>query len=179
MDQINRKLFEENMQWFNMFFKDLKTLYDNISTALINQVDLEEGRHFYYYAKPNLPSIPDYYVMGMRKKPEFAIQVYVILEPKMIKNPDFKYKEPSFIIVKHSRPDRMAHYSGFGNRVIYGNVKISNKYPSIVSGEILGRDPAQFHAFQVLLDPFINNPNPEPVIDSEIVKKLLDLENWN
>lgn len=120
MEPKDKQLFVDNFQWFNRFFDDLKTLFDKIAEALADEYELSEKRDWqgYYYYKPDShPSIPRYYMTGLRVK-TFSVQVFGILEPSLFKNnPDFT-PEPSLVVVKHSRSDRSVWTKNFGLRFI-------------------------------------------------------------
>lgn len=177
MDKEYQELFVSNVQWFNQFFFDLNTLFEYIAAELIENFDLDDNKYYYYSKSDYRPSIPDYYVMGMHKKEDYAIQVYAIINPGIVKNPHPFRKEPSFVIVKHSRGDRAAYHKDFGLRVISGNGVPAKESHEVISGKILGKEITHFHSFQVLFDLFLNLA-PKEAINTAIVEKLRSLETW-
>ena len=113
----------------------------------------------YYYEKyASEPSVPPYYTMELGGKGKaFALQTYAVIDPSMIKLREFK-AEPSFIVVKHSRPDLRLYLQYFGLSVIWGEkIDVASTAKGIVIGKFTAgiSKSERFQAFQVPFDSIL------------------------
>ena len=181
MDAKEKEIFQKNFVWFNHFFDDLGQLLEEISNNLAGKLKLATSNKNWYYPKSNYqPTIPSYYVTALSNK-EFVVQVYAILDTDLIKDQTAFNPEPSLIIVKHSRVDRVLYLEEYGLLVIRNKqitkAQINEK---VISGEILAGDGkgTKFFAFQVSLDHFTAGKNINAAINTEIIDILRELPDW-
>ena len=172
MDQEDKQRFLDNVQWFNDFFDDLHHLLTAISEALIRESMATKRSLWYYQKSRHIPKIPKYYLLAMSAQ-DSAIQVFAVLDPDILKRQPAFINEPSMILIKHSRSDKVGYINDFGLRIIR-NSAVAQEVLSegIISGEISGGSGVgtKFLAFQVPFDEFSENKDPARVIENRIVK---------
>ncbi len=153
-------LLGENRLWFNRFFQDLSGLLERMNQRVGPRVGAS-GQAAYYYQKSNsTPAIPDYLLMGLSGD-GVTLQVYSIFDPKMLQRKYFS-AEPSFVVIRLSRPGLQLHAWDFGLRVIAqdDSVTISETTPQL-SGQL--PNGVHFQAFQ---------------IDRELVQRVAQLPDF-
>lgn len=173
-DDEKRRLLD-NTRWYNEFFDDLHQLLAKTATMLTGEYDRSK-KMFYYPKSRDKPNIPSYYMMGLGGAS--SIQLYVVLDPQSLEDQPAFLPEPSFVVIKYSRGDRYGYVDDYGKRVLshsgveYATADVGGK--KILSGEFLAGEGkgAKFHAFQVLLDPFIAQQDLSKVIEDEIVSVI-------
>jgi hypothetical protein len=167
-----------NSTWYNEFFDGLHQILAKTATALVGEYDRK--KKIFYYPKANdKPKIPSYYMVGLGG--ESAVQVYFVLNPQLLEDQPAFLAEPSFIVVKHTRGERYGYVLDYGIRVLSNNgvacaaSKVGDT--AILTGELLAGEGkgAKFHAFQVLLDPFIAEHDLGKVVEEQIVRVLRGL----
>jgi hypothetical protein len=177
MNDQDKQRFLENITWFNNFFEDLKLLFDKIGNSLSVEFSMGDP-NYYYYKSTSTPSIPAYYVMAQGSD-SFTIQNFAIFNPSIIENVEAFNPDPSIILLRHSRGDRVLYIEEFGLRVIRNrNIRQEKINDQVVSGTILGGEETQYQAFQLPYETFASGKNLSDVIRSEVVdvlEKLPDL----
>jgi hypothetical protein len=173
-----KKRLLENSKWYNEFFNGLHQILAKTAAALTDEYDRK--RKMFYYPKFNdKPGIPAYYMLGLGG--QSSIQVYFVLDPQLLEDQSAFLAEPSLIVVKHSRGDRYGNVTDYGIRIISNNGIEYEEFPidgkTLLTGEILAGEGTgtRFHAFQVLLDPFIAQRDLGTVIGEQIVSVLKNL----
>jgi hypothetical protein len=167
----------DNTAWFNQFFEDLGTLLEKIAQEIKKEFDFSyEG--YYYEKSPSQPSIPEYYTMELSGKGKaFALQTYAVIEPSILGSKRFK-AEPSFIVVKHSRPDLRLYLLDFGLRVIWDQrIEVTSTAKGIVTGKFTAglSKGERFQAFQVPFDSYLSGKDVQRSIQREFVDVLTKL----
>jgi hypothetical protein len=181
MDIKEIEKFRANYDWFNQFFSDLRQLLEAISNILVSESGLKTSSKSWYYEKPNYqPTLPAYYVTALSSKTS-VVQIYAVLNTNLFNGqPAFK-KEPSLVIVKHSRTDRVLYTNDYGLMII-GKKQISQTQMNekVIGGEIRGGEGkgTQYFAFQVLFDSFLAGKDINSAIQTEIVDVLKELTDW-
>jgi hypothetical protein len=168
----------ENSTWYNEFLDGLHQILAKTATALVDEYDRKK-RIFYYPKANDKPKLPSYYMIGLGGVS--AVQVYFVLDPQLVEDQPAFLAEPSFIVVKHTRGERYGYVLDYGIRILSNNgvacatSNVGGK--AILTGELLAGEGkgAKFHAFQVLLDPFIAQQDLNKVIEDQIVGVLKSL----
>ena len=179
MKTNEKELFLNNVAWFNQFFSDLKQLFEKI----IKQTSYEfsHGTQSFYYPKSRYtPSIPPYYFSGVGGK-GYALQVFAIIDPAMLRKHQVFTNEPCLIILKHSRSDRVSFVEDYGLRIFADNqIDHAVESDGVISGTILAGEGkgTQFYGFQVSLDAFIEGKNINEVIQKEVIDVLKEAPEW-
>jgi hypothetical protein len=181
MDPTDQERFQANYLWFNQFFDDLHQLLDTIAKALVKEFAWEHESSAWYYGKALYkPSLPPYYVTALRSS-NCALQVYAVLDPTLMEHQTAFKNEPSLVIVKHSRSDRVLWLENYGLRVIW-NSQISQTWfnKKVITGEILVGEGqgTRYYAFQVPLVVFAPGTDTKAQIRKEIVEVLGELPDW-
>ena len=177
MDVDDKQKFIANTIWFNQFFDDLHQLLKKISRSLFTEFPVLTKELYYQRYYRDKPSIPSYYVLGQGGE-SYAIQIYVIIDPKLLDNQHIFKPDPSFIIVKHSRGAKYTYFQDFGIRVIKNEGIDTKKYENgILSGKI-AKNETYFHAFQIFFDIFTQGQNIENAIQTQIIEKIKMLPDW-
>jgi hypothetical protein len=171
MKQQDRELFTSDFIWFNSFFENLKLIFEKLGKLMIDEYSTSDPG--YYYPKFNtLPSLPRYYLMASSGL-GFAIQVFAILDPQLIKESSSLLKEPCIAIVAHNREDRSGWPDEYGLKVL-SNKDVTFESPD--KGCLLGRfdaeDDVRFFAFQVPLSKFEDGVMLSEILRSEILDRL-------
>ena len=177
MDAQDKERFASNVAWFNRFFGDLKLLFERIAKALENEFSWSERG--YYYPKSNYqPSIPAYYFMGLGGE-SFAVQVYAVLDPSLFENNPHFEKEPSLVVVKHSRGDRYLYDRDFGQRVIQNDgIELTERDNGVMIGKTKSNEPTSFYGFQVPFATFTIGQELEKAIQEAVVEMIRKAPNW-
>ena len=138
--------------------------------------ELKSGN--YYYPKQNYsPSIPSHYVL-MVPGHSWALQLLLIVDEELITKGSVFSPEPSLFVVLHSQVDRYGYVDDYGLRIIGnrpGIKELTKEGRSIVKGKIEIKFPADFFAFQILLDEFAEGTEPNTVIRERIVNPIIEL----
>ena len=168
----------ENYAWFNQFFSDLQSLMEKIAEATSEIYDYS-AKDFYYPKSNGLPYIPVYYMMGLGGKGKaYALQIFAVIDPEIITVRKGFVGEPSFIVVKHSRPERYLYLSNYGERVIWNEkIEVTSSKQGVTSG-IFSEGASKgdrFQAFQVTFDSYIGTSNTKHAIQHEFVNVLKKL----
>jgi hypothetical protein len=177
MENHNLEKYLANLNWFNQFFNDLETLFELIAGELTSEFPLPQ-KNFYYFKSNFKPSIPPYYLMGLGGE-LYSIQAFWILDPSIIGSQPSFLAEPSLIIVKHSRGDRSLWINDLALKIFKNDsIKLVPSIDNVISGTIIGNEETNFHAFQILLDPFSGSENIKITIRNKIVDVLKQLPEW-
>ena len=172
--------FQENFQWFNQYFQDIRQLVKDIYETLVRELGYNAGNKGWYYPKSNyIPSLPPYWVIASGEK-GFTLQIYLIQDTSLLSTHPLFTDDISLIFVKHDRSDKVLWIEEFGMRVIKNSgIKyniINNKY---ISGEIVSNTPStKYQAFQVPISAFTEGKDIHQVILDEVVSVLKELPNW-
>lgn len=169
--------YKTNYTWFNRFLNDVKQLLDKIAESLSPEYSLATTS--FYYPKSNyVPSIPPYLLMGMGGR-RSALQIYAIFDLEIIRDDDIFVTEPSLILVRHSREDKILWADDYGLKVIKSKTNaIIDEENGVISGQISGKAEANFHAFQVPFSYFTGDQSTEKLVQTKIVDVLLNLPDW-
>jgi hypothetical protein len=170
--------FSKNYEWFDQLFAGLESLYDKIGNALIAAELTTGNTHRAVEYNRSRPVMPKYYARSWRGK-TYVIQIYAVLNPTKlgIQNVFNNNRSPSFIVVMHSRADRLGWYGGYGDQIIRFEQHKQTRVSQRVSGTISDGDGkgTRFHAFQLPLSTFVDGQNIEKAIQTQIVDKLKKL----
>jgi len=145
----------------------------------VSRLRIAGQSQLYYPKSRDKPNLPSYYMMGLGGAS--SIQVYAVLDPQLLEDQPAFLPEPSFVIVKGSRGERYGSVEDYGKRILSNNgveCAVSNiGGKAILTGELLAGvgKGAKFHAFQVLLDPFIAQQDLSKVVEVQIVSVLKSL----
>lgn len=176
-DQIR---FQENRQWFNNFYRDIRQLVVEIHATLTSELGYRIAKRGWYYPKSvHVPSIPRYWLIACGEM-GFALQIYLILDTDILSSHPLFTPDLSLIFVKHDRTDRILNDDHYGLRVI-NNSGISyniveNKY---IIGEITMNSPhTKYQAFQVSLNVFTAGNDIHQAILDKVVTPLKELPSW-
>jgi len=154
---------------------------ESISSSLVSDFSLDSKNVGWYYSKLNSqPTIPPYYVTAISNK-SYVIQIYAVIDITLMQDQPAFTKQPSLVIVKHSRADRGLYLEEYGLRIIKNKgITQIRKNEKVISGEILAGEGkgTQYYAFQVTLDHFAAGNDISTAIQTEIVNVLRELPDW-
>jgi hypothetical protein len=177
-DQIR---FLENFHWFNLFFRDVRQLIDEIHNTLKSELGFRILNRGWYYGKSNhMPSLPPYWLRASSEV-GFALQIFLVLDTSMLEAHPFFTNDLSLIFVKHDRSDRLLYPDDYGLRVIKNKDITHNIFEhKHISGEIIRSQGVsnKYQAFQVPLSAFTVGKDIHQVIMDEIVSVFKELPSW-
>jgi len=166
MNTSDKERFQANYLWFNQFFDDLQQLLEKILKALINEFSWESDSRAWYYGKALYkPSIPPYYVTALSGG-TFAVQIYAVFDTAILENQPYFTNDPSLVIVKHSRADRVLWLDNYGMRIIENRHITQTLFnENVITGEFLAGEGegAQYYAFQIPLSVFTSGGDTESI----------------
>lgn len=178
MKEQDRARFKANILWFNQFFDGVRTIYEMVE----NQLPVEffpaiatlTSDNFYFSRQKVVPSIPPYYAL-YRQGFKHALQILTIIDENLISNNDFFTREPSIIVVLHSRADKCSRLDEFALTVVRNqNVELIRKDNGVIWGHIKSKYPADFFAFQVSLDKFSDIEKPQEAVRQYMVNPIIE-----
>ena len=85
MDRKEAENFFTNVNWFNSFFNDMKTLFDRLA----NIAEKEAGytnKFLYYYKHNDKPHIPSLYYVALEGEGKPKVQIVAAFDRDFIKN---------------------------------------------------------------------------------------------
>jgi hypothetical protein len=174
--------YQENRQWFNQFFNDVRQLIIEIHQTLAGELGFKNSNRGWYYEKSNhVPSLPPYWLIATAET-GFALQIYVILDTTYISPHPLFTPDLSLIFIKHDRSDRTLYSDEYGKKVLKNNGITHHIVQNIyMSGDILRSEPphTKYHAFQVPLSAFTTGRDIHQAILDEIVSVIRELPDWN
>ena len=181
MDTDDKEKFRKNYIWFNQFFGDLRQLMTAISKRLASEFGLAKSDKSWYYEKPDYqPRIPPYYLTALGGTAS-VVQIFAVLDETLLEEQRAFKHEPSLIVVKHSRTNRVLYSADYGLRII-GNKGITQAQTNekVIAGDFRAGDGkgAKYFAFQATLDHFAAGNDIDAAIRTEIIDVLRDLPDW-
>ncbi len=164
--------FFKNVNWFNNFFHDLKTLLDKITS----EIEGYDKKVYYYFKSNDVPSIPQIYYVLLGSDDFLTLNISVIFDKEYVKNPLILVEEPIIFIVLHS-------YKKHDTTWVVRSI-LQDKYlqeikekDSIISGVVdWGEDypDIKFYSFSAPLDAF--SDYSDELVKDMIVDKLNALQ---
>jgi hypothetical protein len=167
MEAKTAEAFFYNVNWFNTFLSDMKSLYDKLGDKIEEETGCSD-RWIYYYKPDETPQIPSAYFMGFANEDLYYLQVIGIFEDQYIKNEYLKVQEPSLIVIQHDSENNPTWLGG--NILQNYDTKDVVKKGEYVSG-ILDYDPkVKFRAFSIPIEKF--SEYKEETVYEELISKL-------
>ena len=178
MDTNDLDKYKANLDWFNLFFQDIKQLLDRIADRLAP--DFAQAGTSFYYPKSNYsPSIPSYLLMGLGGE-STALQIFAAIDPEIIGNNKYFKPEPSLFIINHSEKEKYLYVAGYGLNVIQNKSEDFDEIEDgVISGRIPGNEEVHFQAFQVPLSLFTTDRKVDEIIHERIVNVIYRLPENN
>ena len=174
-EEEKRKLLKTH-PGFNHFFADLQPMMKKIGRSLQDEFHFTKIQT-YSPGSNRHPYMPNYYGL-FATRDTFSLQVLIILNSnEMIKHKGF-VSEPSIIVIKHFSQKGWYRFEDYTLLVL---TNVDSEFTKIRSGAITGLvttgpyKGANYYAFQVPLDPFIESESIAKVIDQEIITPINNL----